>query len=431
MFSLIASHAHEASSYPGSSASSVDNWLAAHPHNPSDYEHDQMASKKQQPHIGKPSYSAKKPEQPAETSVIKPRLGTQQPRSPRDSLSQSLSLIDSSVSRTPSSGSRSESPLEPEFDLELSPVSVEWLVFNTEGLEIPEKARALLKDIKRIGHGFRVIPHGVKGRAIEHMVRRDEDFAEEDFIGRLFDLERSTQEDGLDPNEVFDIVLEIERAALDCRNSSSPESHWNDDVRLPLIRLALGDFWENKGIYCIDVSTAGIHEASLLSGLRPTVKKTESKMVDLAMAIRPAEDLLDRIKDLLRKTDGLSINHTDAQYLRHNPIGISMKTGRDGKDEKGSNIKLGVWVSAHFAKLSQLNHGNEGLPPLPLLMIHGHLWDFMIAHKVNATRIEIYRDLSLGETRSILGIYQLLAAVRRLAQWMDEVLGPWFETNVL
>lgn len=263
------------------------------------------------------------------------------------------------------------------------------------------------------------------------MVGGDEDFAEEDFIGRFFGLERATQEDGLDPNDVFDMVLEIKGAALNGRNSRSPESHWNDDVRLPLIRLALEGFWKPKGIYYIDVSNAGIHDASLLSGLRPTVKKIKSKLVDFAMAIRPTEDLLDRINDLLGKTDSLSINHTDARCLRRKPIGLRIKTGRDGKDEFESNIKLGVWVSAQFARMSQLNHGNEDLPLLPLLMIQGHQWAFMIAHKVNATRIVIYRDLSLEETRSILGIYQLLAAVRRLAQWLDEVLRPWFEARVL
>jgi hypothetical protein len=159
--------------------------------------------------------------------------------------------------------------------------------------------------------------------------------------------------------------------------------------------------------------------------------KVQSKMVDYAMIIRFAKNLLDRIRDLLRNSDDFNINQTDARYVRFRSIGLSIETKREGIDEDKANTQLGTWVSAHFAKLSQLIRDDEDLPPLPLIMIQGNKWKFMIVHKVNARKIEIYRDQSLGETGSILGIYQLLAALRRLAQWMDEMLRPWLEAHVL
>jgi len=112
-------------------------------------------------------------------------------------------------------------------------------------------------------------------------------------------------------------------------------------------------------------------------------------------------------------------------------IDLSIETKRGDIDEDKANTQLGTWVSAHFAKLSQLTRGDGHLPLLPMIMIQGNKWEFMIAHKVNARTIKIYRDQSLGDTASILGIYQLLAALRRLTQWMDEVLRPWFEAHVL
>jgi len=58
--------------------------------------------------------------------------------------------------------------------LQLSDVAVDWLAFNTKDLEILDEAQALLKDVRRIGKGFRVILDVVQRRAMEHMIREDE-----------------------------------------------------------------------------------------------------------------------------------------------------------------------------------------------------------------------------------------------------------------
>jgi len=364
-------------------------------------------------------------------NLFTPRHEAQQSTSSRDSSSHSQSQSPSSATRAPSSPSRPKSPSKQESDLQLSDVAVDWLAFNTKGLEIPDEAQALLKDVRRIGKGFRVIPDVVQRRAMEHMIREDGYQAEEVFMGIFAGTDSSAQNEGLKGDEVFDEAVKIKMAAMDCRNDDVAEPEWNSAVHYPLIKLALKDIWRSKGIWFHDISTARISDSSLLPGITSRVKKVQSKMVDYAMVIRPAEDLLDRIRDLLRNSDGFSINQTDARYVRFRPIGLSIETNGGGIDEDKANTQLGTWVSAHFAKLSQLIRGDGDLPPLPLIMIQGNKWEFMIAHKVNARKIEIYRDQSLGETGSILGIYQLLAALRRLAQWMDEVLRPWFEAHVL
>jgi len=364
-------------------------------------------------------------------SLSKPRHDPQPPSSPRDSKSQSRSRSRSSASRAPSSLSRPRSPSKQDTDLQLSDIAVDWLAFNTKGLEIPDEAQALLKDVRRIGKGFQVIPDVVKRRAMEHMIREDGYQAEEVFMGIFAGTERSAHSEGLKGDEVFDEVVNIQMAAMDCRNEDVAEPEWNSAVHYPLIKLALKSFWLSKGIWFHDISTARISDTSLLPGITSKAKKVQSKMVDYAIVIRPAQDLLYRIKDMLRENDGFSINQTDARYVRFKPIGLSIETKRGGIDEDKANTQLGTWVSAHFAKLSQLTRGDGHLPLLPMIMIQGNKWEFMIAHKVNARTIEIYRDQSLGDTASILGIYQLLAALRRLAQWMDEVLRPWFEAHVL
>jgi hypothetical protein len=43
----------------------------------------------------------------------------------------------------------------------------------------------------------------------------------------------------------------------------------------------------------------------------------------------------------------------------------------------------------------------------------------------------IFSSVRLGDTDSVLGIYQVMMAVRRLARWVDEEYKPWFKREVL
>jgi len=45
--------------------------------------------------------------------------------------------------------------------------------------------------------------------------------------------------------------------------------------------------------------------------------------------------------------------------------------------------------------------------------------------------IDLIEDLMSGETYSVAGVYQVMAALRRLAQWVNDKYWPWFEREVL
>jgi len=73
----------------------------------------------------------------------------------------------------------------------------------------------------------------------------------------------------------------------------------------------------------------------------------------------------------------------------------------------------------------------SSLPCLPLIIIQDHDWEFYVAEMHTATQIVIYRDEKMGSTSSLLGVYELLAATRRLARWVDEVYRRWLEKEIL
>ena len=55
----------------------------------------------------------------------------------------------------------------------------------------------------------------------------------------------------------------------------------------------------------------------------------------------------------------------------------------------------------------------------------------MLASEEPGPRLNIHSYLPLGDTLTLAGIYPVVAAIRRLAKWVDEWYRPWFEREVL
>ena len=55
----------------------------------------------------------------------------------------------------------------------------------------------------------------------------------------------------------------------------------------------------------------------------------------------------------------------------------------------------------------------------------------MIASLQDNDRINLIKELYLGDTDSVAGVYQVVAAIRRIAQWINDDYRPWFEKEVL
>ena len=121
-----------------------------------------------------------------------------------------------------------------------------------------------------------------------------------------------------------------------------------------------------------------------------------------------------------------SISHSDAEYLRFNPIGVSIEVKRALIDEKEAEIQLATWVKAHYAKLQQMIsvRSTTTMPILPLITIQGYSWSFMLAEMQTPMRIIIHKELTIGKVDTMLGIYQVVAAMRKLADWLADMYKP-------
>lgn len=182
-----------------------------------------------------------------------------------------------------------------------------------------------------------------------------------------------------------------------------------------------------------NVTTARILDRSLVPSTLAggLFSKIQSKIVDFVLMVEPNETLHKKILQTLAgevlSHTKKSINHVGAEYLRFKPVAIGVETKRAAVDEDEACVLLSLWVSAHFACLRELSSAIEALLVLPMLVIQGHTWMLLFAEMKDENRIVILRNFTLGSTTTVLGIFQILAALRRLAEWIDHDYRLWFE----
>jgi hypothetical protein len=341
-----------------------------------------------------------------------------------------------------SRGKRREgSPKKPTrmADFLLSDTPVVIIDFGTPGFPIPTDVKPLCKDLASIAAGRHVIPLAIQSIAAKELM---EETFPENFLSQAMQKEQGehTLTGNLGYQAFWAQVLKVLGSARACFNAKLPEASWNSEVHSTVLNLALVGPWKAKGIWYRDVTPAKITDKSLL----PKYAKgdsMQSKMVDCVLVLNPdshgdlqarivARLRADHMKAKLKAEQKSSINHTDAEYLSFSPIAVSMETKRGAIDEDNMRVQISLWVSAHFARLRQLNSKVE-LPSLPILVMQGHRWKLMIARVKDNSEIVILGDRDLGDTYSVKGVFQVIAVVRRLADWVHDAYLPWFESSIL
>ena len=164
-------------------------------------------------------------------------------------------------------------------------------------------------------------------------------------------------------------------------------------------------------------------------------------MVDYAIIIDPDEDFKgDASKSIhnhiVEKVSGemnATINQTAAPYVRYRPIGVSIETKKGLVGEEEAHVQLAIWMIAQYTRLRQLmtNQATGKLPSFPVLSVHGQRWFLMIACIRENGHIDLIKELLVGDTGSFAGVYQVIAAIRRITQWVNDDYRPWFEREIL
>lgn len=364
---------------------------------------------------------------------------------------------------SPGSKPRSQSPTKNLGDFQFAKIPVDPQAWSAD--IIPQELKALVDDMEAIADKVGIVPLAVRKNFVQaRETVRDyqcsEDWGTRDGISSgkkdggnsVEELKKQATEratGGLGHDLFWHRVNMIHEASTECLVGAKPEAAWNSEVHSSLLRLALQGHWAAKEVWYEDITQARITDKSLLPW-SITGGAMQSKMVDYAIVINPSlrrsgepdTSLHNRIIERLTRQGGdASINQTMADWVRFKPIAINIETKRGAVSEVEGHVQLCTWLTAQYSRLRQLcgtEKDTKGryinqvpLPSSPVLFAQGNRWVMMIACIRDNERIDLIRELYLGETGSLAGVYQLIAAIRRLAQWVHDDYRPWFERQVL
>ena len=332
-------------------------------------------------------------------------------------------------SRSPTASQASRRNLSPRKalgNLRLANIQVESSSFRSQKYTPSEDAMVLKSRLTKIENKRGVLPASMRHKAKAYL-EDDDDW----FFDQTSPLADDSSGYSLEEDACWTRALEISDAAIECQERKYNESAWNSEVHSTLLRLALRYQWRGKGIWYRDVTSSRVIDKSLLSSV-PNYRPA-TKMVDYTFCIEyPPHSKLDLgIIDAMNVRDLSSINHADSEEVRFHPIAVYIETKRAHIDEEQAELQLITWVVAHYTKLKRMTKIGTQMPILPLITALGHDWKFLIAEMVSSDRIVIFKEVRIGETDTVIGVYHVMAALRILAQWMHEEYLPWFTRYVL
>jgi len=373
----------------------------------------------------------------------------------------------SESNRSLGSKPRSQSPTKSLGDFQFAEIPVDTRAWSAAA--IPQELKPLVIDMENIRDKIGVIPFAVRGKFAQvqesvHDFQCIEDWGTQ---GGKSDgkskgnkhgesraretCEQATDRatGGLGHDLFWYEVNKIHRANTECLVGIKPESAWNTEVHARLLRLALQGHWAANEVWYEDITQARIANKSLVPW-NISSGAMQSKTVDYAIIINPSQDFSGEastslhnhiIEKLRREGANTGINQTVAEWVRFKPIGVNIETKKGAVSEMEGHVQLGTWLTSQYNRLRQLCDtgkdtkgrfmNNVPLPSFPVLFAQGQRWLMMIACIRDNGRIDLIRELSLGETGSVAGVYQLIAAIRRLAQWINDDYRPWFERQIL
>ncbi|KAF5553195.1 hypothetical protein FNAPI_6800 [Fusarium napiforme] len=234
-------------------------------------------------------------------------------------------------------------------------------------------------------------------------------------------------------------VVYILECAGDCLRMGRSESAWNHEVHFPLLCLALRN--RSKGAFQRLVNVTSCSSASIIPDYR--IRFAPDKKIDFCVYLDPHHDPNDKnissTLDIVRaRLPGLSINPTDDLSLLSNPIAIPIETKRPGEGLDTANLQVATFLTAHLTLLQRLVDAGASAPLddgekvpsvddlgfLPGLIVQGNTWNFIAASRQDS-RTVIWSETSLGSTGDIFGIYQIVASLQLLRQWIDTTYWPW------
>ncbi|KAK4132641.1 hypothetical protein BT67DRAFT_443540 [Trichocladium antarcticum] len=339
------------------------------------------------------------------------------PRPPLFCRDQTLSEVQSTSTADTNGTSRSgrSSPRKKEVALRRT---LDWPIARvniTELKSVPAMLESLALDLKKIADGRQsLIPD----------IFRESMSADAGIFDQPHPDWFYTARDGQEElRAVHRQMRRICRNSLKCKDRMEYEAAWNDLVHCRVLEEAL------EGQDAIDFRNITL--CRTLKAFHDDDPALRENKVDYGIFLQPArggDGLSERLSDLA--SEGIDLTHLTLSDFAPTPLAISIETKTlQAKPIEGS-VQLANWVRAHFRQLARVverrSHGpGYQLPILPIIYVYGNMWRVDFAHRWDRKTM-IYEGMGIGDTHTMYGCYQVCAAIRRLAVWVQEDFRRWW-----
>ncbi|KPA37327.1 methyltransferase type 11 [Fusarium langsethiae] len=246
-------------------------------------------------------------------------------------------------------------------------------------------------------------------------------------------------------------IEEIVKRTKQCADRGRSEAAWNH-IHDQVLHL----FAETPSVIAEDITTARIvprfrpciitqdddsissvssHTSSHASTTsRGQAINSVHKMVDFALTLEPDVALARTIEQYTRLSADGTINQTSYFPLKNCPAPVFIETKTASGNLDTSGVQLGVWIAAWHASLrSIMTRGGvqEQIITVPLIQVLEGSWTVMYAVDADdSVKILYSGQVIIGSSNSLMGMYQLQAALNAIVKWMEGPFRTWI-TRVL
>ncbi|KAJ4129610.1 hypothetical protein NW754_003892 [Fusarium falciforme] len=320
-------------------------------------------------------------------------------------VTSNLSRASSSISHHSSASQRSSVsghslPSKQARNAELQKTGFKPVSFSLRQDQQLLSLKAIYRGLTRIGHGEKLFPDTLWGQLAETDMPDSSSYSTND----------AAQKGWKYPPPSF-VQDTLERVAQ-CSDEREGESSWNLEVHVALLAW---DFRQQSQKPLINYRYCT--SAQIIHAFKP--KNIPSKIVDFCIIVRPGDDTdeQDMIENLCCQRPG-------------HPVAMSIATKRHGENWDTAVLQLGTWHSAQWRSLDWGRSKRVSIDFLPGIIIQGHDWLFVTTIMRNNKAI-MYHSISIGDTKTVLGIYKLVISVQYLQQWIERTYWPAFRAGVL
>ncbi|THV91991.1 hypothetical protein D6D27_05160 [Aureobasidium pullulans] len=377
----------------------------------------------------------------ADTEAVDEANAEQTPRAPRltnlNILSTAASPALPSTTTTSDSGatkrshwcSRSSPSKRPVLSSLIQPIMFPVLVKDTVPPNAAAGVRQLYDRLQQFGRSQGVFP------AAEKHIFESEGIADPDIDLPYVYFDNTHYRATLGGVPSLADVDKLVKRARNFRGLGESEAAWNGYIDTTLFLLAEAASIHQGRTTSTNITTARIGPSSPIPRTQDNVQ-IRGKMVDFALVLEDSDALRAAAARLpINAGKGVfSFNHTTHSPQLRRPIAVSIETKRQGERFQDALDQLGVWTSAHFARLTELltatGRSHVRPPMLPCLVAQGSDWKFILAEKTLAGEVKIWSKLDVGDVATHHGVYNTISVLLLLMDWAESQYRPWLEENI-